>query len=51
VLRATRVKGEATLYVLYRAIHESIFEKIGNAKFSKEVCDILEKAYKGDNRV
>ena len=50
-LKATRAKDKTALYVLYRAIDESGFEKIANAMFSKEAWDILEKAYKGDNRV
>jgi len=39
------------LYVLYRVVDESSFEKIANAMSSKEAWDILEKAYKGDNHV
>ena len=45
------MKEKAALYVLYRDVDESSFEKILNAKSSKEALDILEKAYKGDNRV
>jgi len=37
--------------VLYRAVDEFGFEKIANVMSSKEAWDILEKAYKGDNRV
>jgi len=36
---------------LYRAVDEFGFEKIANVMSSKEAWDILEKAYKGDNRV
>jgi len=50
-LKATRAKDKTTLYVLYRAVDESGFEKIANAMSSKEAWDILEKAYKGDNRL
>ena len=50
-LKATRAKDKTALYVLYRAVDESSFEKIANAMSSKEAWDILEKAYKGDNRV
>ena len=39
------------MYVLYRAVDEFGFEKIANVMSSKEAWDILEKAYKGDNRV
>ena len=50
-LKATRVKDKTALYMLYRAVDKSGFEKIANAMSSKEAWDILEKAYKGDNRV
>ena len=50
-LKATRTKDKTALYVLYRAVDESGFEKIANAMSSKEAWDIMEKAYKGDNRV
>jgi len=46
-----RVKDKATLYVLYQVVDESNFEKIANAKSSKEMWDILEKGYKKDNHV
>jgi len=51
VLKDARVKDKATLYILYQAVDESDFEKIASAKSSKEAWDILEKAYKGDDRV
>jgi len=51
VLKDARVKDKAALYILYQAVDESGFEKIANAKSSKEAWDILEKAYKGDDRV
>ncbi|XP_052723895.1 uncharacterized protein LOC128193810 [Vigna angularis] len=50
-LKKTRVKDKSALYILYRAVDESGFEKIVNAKSSKEAWQILEKVYKGDNRV
>jgi len=51
VLKEVGVKDKATLYILYQVVDESDFEKIASAKSSKEACDILEKAYKGDDRV
>ena len=51
VLKDTRVKDKAALYILYQVVDESDFEKIASAKSSKEACDILEKAYKGDDGV
>nr|KYP75006.1 Retrovirus-related Pol polyprotein from transposon TNT 1-94 [Cajanus cajan] len=50
-LKVARAKDKAALYLLYRAVDESGFEKIANAKSSKEAWDILEKAKKGDERV
>jgi len=50
-LKEACVKDKAALFILYQAINESNFEKITNAKSSKEVWDILEKAYKGNDRV
>nr|KYP35823.1 Retrovirus-related Pol polyprotein from transposon TNT 1-94 [Cajanus cajan] len=43
-LKVVRAKDKAALYLLYRAVDESGFEKIANAKSSKEAWDILEKA-------
>jgi len=43
-LKATRAKDKTALYVLYRAVDESDFEKIANVMSSKEAWDILEKA-------
>jgi len=51
VLKDAHVKDKAALYILYQAVDESGFEKIAIAKSSKEAWDILEKAYKGDDRV
>ena len=51
VLKDARVKDKAALYILYQTVDESSFKKIASAKSSKEVWDILEKAYKGDDRV
>ena len=51
MLKATRANDKTTLYVLYRVVDESDFENIANVMSSKEACDILEKAYKGDNYV
>jgi len=51
MLKATRAKDKTALYVLYLVVDESGFEKIANVMSSKEAWDILEKAYKGNNRV
>lgn len=50
-LRKSRVKDQSALYILYRAVDESSFEKIVNAMSLREAWQILEKAYRGDNRV
>jgi len=39
------VKDKTTLYVLYRVVDESSFDKIANAKSLKESWVILKKAY------
>ena len=51
VLKETRSKDKAALYMLYRVIDEVIFKKIVGASTSKEAWDILEKAFKGAVRV
>jgi len=45
------VKDRATLYILYQVVNESGFEKIANVNSLREARDIVEKAYKGDDRV
>ena len=51
MLKDARVKDKAALYILYQVVDEFGFEKIASAKSSKEAWGILEKAYKGDDRV
>ncbi|XP_068461613.1 uncharacterized protein [Phaseolus vulgaris] len=51
VLKEMRSKDKATLYMLFRAVDESGFEKISNATTSKEAWDILKKVFKGADRV
>ncbi|GMI79368.1 hypothetical protein HRI_001606100 [Hibiscus trionum] len=43
-LKEARSKDNATLYMLFRAVDESGFEKIASATTSKEAWDILEKS-------
>jgi len=50
-LKKTRVKDKSALYFLYNAMDESGFEKIANVASSKEAWDILEVAYRGNDRV
>ncbi|GMI80465.1 hypothetical protein HRI_001715800 [Hibiscus trionum] len=50
-LKEARSKDNAALYMLFRAVDESGFEKIAGATTSKEAWDILEKVFKGVNRV
>ena len=50
-LKELRSKDKAALYMLFRAVDESGFEKIARATTSKEAWDILEKVFKGTNRV
>ncbi|XP_068475202.1 uncharacterized protein [Phaseolus vulgaris] len=51
VLKETRSKDKTTLYMLYQAVEEAIFEKTVGASTSKEAWDILEKVLKGAIRV
>ena len=39
------------MYALYRAVEDAGLEKLANATTSKEAWEILEKTYKGDDRV
>lgn len=50
-LKETRSKDKMALYTLFRAIDESGFEKIAGSTTSKEAWDILEKVFKGADRV
>ena len=51
VLKEARKKDKTTLYLLLKAVDESGFEKIAGAKTSKEAWDILEREFKGADRV
>ena len=50
-LKETRSKDKTALYMLFRAVDEAGFEKIAAATTSKEAWDILEKVFKGADRV
>lgn len=45
------MKDNSNLYILFQVVDEFGFEKIVNVKSLREAWQILEKAYKGDNRV
>jgi len=47
MLKETRSKDKATLYMLYRVVDEAIFEKIVGASTLKEAWDIFGKVFKG----
>ena len=51
VLKEARSKDKAALYMLFRAVDESGFEKIAGATTSKEAWDTLEKVFKRADRV
>ena len=51
VLKETRSKDKMALYMLFRAVDESDFEKIVGSTTSKEAWDTLEKVFKGADRV
>ena len=50
-LNELRSKDKAALYMLFRAVDESGFEKIAKATTSKEAWDTLEKVLKRTDRV
>ena len=50
-LKEMRSKDKTTLYMLFRAVDESGFEKIAGSTTSKEAWDTLEKVFKGADRV
>ena len=50
-LKEVRSKHKAALYMLFRAVDESGFEKIASATTSKEAWDILGKVFKGTDQV
>jgi hypothetical protein len=50
-LKETRSKDKTALYMLFRAVDESGFEKIASSTTSKEAWDTLKKAYEGADRV
>lgn len=50
-LKETRSKDKTALYMLFRAVDESAFEKIAGSTTSKGAWDTLEKAYRGADRV
>ena len=50
-LKKLRLKDKAALYMLFRAVDESGFEKITRTTTSKEVWDTLENVFKGTNQV
>ena len=50
-LKEARSKHKIALYMLFRAVDESGFEKIARATTSKEAWDTLEKVFKETDRV
>ena len=50
-LKELRSKDKVALYMLFRAVDESGFEKIARATTLKEAWDTLEKVFKGTDRV
>jgi hypothetical protein len=50
-LKETRSKDKTALYMLFRAVDDSGFEKIAGSATSKEAWDTLKKAYEGVDRV
>ncbi|XP_077226024.1 uncharacterized protein LOC143859214 [Tasmannia lanceolata] len=51
LLMETRKKDKKALYAIFQAVDESVFEKISAAKTAHAAWDLLQKSYKGDDRV
>ena len=49
-MKDSRKKGQKALYAIFKAVDESIFEKISE-ETTKEACVTLQKLYKDDERV
>ena len=50
-LKENRKKNKKTLFFIYQAVDEVIFERISTATSAKEAWDILHSSYKGDDKV
>lgn len=50
-LKENRKKDKKALYFIYQSVDEVIFERISMASTSKEAWDILNKTYKGEEKV
>ncbi|XP_022003035.1 uncharacterized protein LOC110900455 [Helianthus annuus] len=44
-------KDRKALHIMFQAVSETIFERVATCKTSKEACEILHKAYRGENKV
>jgi len=51
LLKSYKKKDAKALYFLYRAVDESVFEKIAVAERSKEAWETLKIAYQGIEKV
>ncbi|GAV79209.1 UBN2 domain-containing protein, partial [Cephalotus follicularis] len=47
----TQKKDQKALNAIFQAVEDTIFENISSVETAKEAWDILQKSYKGDNRV
>ena len=50
-LRENRKKDKKALFFLFQAVDEIVFEKISSATTAKEAWEMLQKCYKGDEKV
>ena len=50
-LSNNRKKDKKALFFLYQAVDEVVFEKISNATTAKEAWEMLQRSYKGDEKV
>ncbi|KAL5806123.1 hypothetical protein ACOSQ4_028856 [Xanthoceras sorbifolium] len=50
-LRENRKKDKKALFFLYQAVDEIVFERISSATTAKDAWEMLQKSYKGDEKV
>eukprot|EP00268_Persea_americana_P051130 TRINITY_DN5623_c0_g1_i2.p1 TRINITY_DN5623_c0_g1~~TRINITY_DN5623_c0_g1_i2.p1 ORF type:complete len:341 (-),score=50.50 TRINITY_DN5623_c0_g1_i2:1073-2095(-) len=50
-LRENRKKDKKVLFFLYQAVDEIVFERISSATTAKDAWEMLQKSYKGDEKV
>ena len=50
-MKENRKKDRKTLFVIYQAVDEAIFERISTATSAKAAWEILQSTYQGEDKV